>query len=67
MCAAPEVGTLGIAGGLIVTPGDPALSLLSSRIHRRDAWGMPPIGTNLVDEAGAALIDEWIGALSSCP
>jgi hypothetical protein len=67
MCAVPEVGTLGIPGALVVTPGSPEASVLSSRIHRRDAWGMPPIASNLIDVAGAGLVDDWITSLASCP
>lgn len=67
MCAVPQVGDLGINGALIVTPGDASMSILSSRIHRRDAWGMPPVASNQVDEVGADLVDEWINSLTGCP
>lgn len=60
-------GDLGIAGAQIIAPGDPASSLVSSRMRRRDAYQMPPVASSAVDEAGADLVDEWIGSLSGCP
>ncbi|MEQ1503985.1 MAG: PQQ-dependent sugar dehydrogenase [Myxococcota bacterium] len=64
---APEHGDLGVGGALVITPGQPAASLVSLRMHLRDANQMPPLGTNVVDDVGAALIDEWITSLSGCP
>jgi len=66
--AAPEKGDLGVMGALRITPGDPATSLVSLRMHRRDAMTqMPQIGTNIVDQAGVGVIDEWITSLTGCP
>ena len=67
ICGDPEQGNLGVGGAKIVTPGDPAKSILSLRMHRRDVNQMPPIATQIVDEAGVAVIDEWITGLTSCP
>ncbi|MCA9492585.1 MAG: PQQ-dependent sugar dehydrogenase, partial [Myxococcales bacterium] len=67
MCAAPERGDLGITGALVVTPGDPSLSILSSRIGRRDVHMMPPLGTTQVDVVGSGVVDQWITELTSCP
>ena len=58
---------LGISGAYLVTPGDPARSVLSVRIRSRDAYGMPPLASHLVDEVGAQVIDDWISGLTSCP
>ncbi|MEQ1508679.1 MAG: hypothetical protein ABMB14_41010, partial [Myxococcota bacterium] len=63
-CDPPEVTDLGVAGARVITPGDPARAL---RMHRRDSAGMPPIASDTVDTAGAALIDAWITALTACP
>jgi glucose/arabinose dehydrogenase len=58
-----------------VTPGSPADSLVSRRMHARGAavagadfldTQMPPVATNVVDTAGAALIDEWITTTTRC-
>ena len=66
--AVPEKGDLGVMGALRITPGDPDTSLVSLRMHRRDAMTqMPQIGTNEVDQAGVGVIDEWITSLTGCP
>jgi uncharacterized repeat protein (TIGR03806 family) len=68
VCGPPQAGNLDLGGGtMILAPGDPAKSVLSSRIHRRDASGMPPSGSAIVDDVGAAVIDAWITDLASCP
>lgn len=61
--AAPQAGDLGIAGALVVAPGDHARSLLWVRMQRRDAPAMPPLGSTLVDTAGAALLQAWIDGM----
>ena len=63
----PQFGDLGVAGGALVYPGDPTRSILSLRIRSRDAYGMPPLGSHVVDEVGAQQIDDWISSLTSCP
>lgn len=30
------------------------------RMGRRDPWGMPPLGSHVVDQAGVGLVGEWI-------
>lgn len=58
-----------------VTPGAPATSLVSVRMHIRGAVPslryedsqMPPIATGVVDPTGMALIDEWIRSGVTCP
>jgi uncharacterized repeat protein (TIGR03806 family) len=67
LCDAPQEGDLGVPGARVVTPGDPAASVLSLRIRSRDAKGMPPLGSVLVDEVGAGVVDDWIAGLTSCP
>ncbi|CAN5137400.1 hypothetical protein BH24PSE2_BH24PSE2_04560 [soil metagenome] len=62
----PERGDLGIADARIIATGAPERSVLLERMRRRDAAGMPPIATTLVDEAGAELISDWIGSLTGC-
>jgi hypothetical protein len=47
-------------------PGSPDLSVLVARMARRDASGMPPLGSTVVDAAGVALVREWIAALPGC-
>ena len=64
--AEPQEGDLGIAGALLLAPGDPAHSLVSVRMQSLGRGRMPPIGTAVVDEKGAALIDEWIRSIATC-
>jgi uncharacterized repeat protein (TIGR03806 family) len=65
--ALPQAGDLGLgATARLVRPGDPDMSVLAARMNRRDANAMPPLGSNLVDADGVALIRDWIASLSSC-
>lgn len=51
------------APSLIVDPGDAAASSLHQRMDSRDAIAMPPVGSELVDDAGLAIIEAWIAAM----
>jgi uncharacterized repeat protein (TIGR03806 family) len=63
----PQNGDLGLgAAARIVAPGAAAESVLLERMRRRDASGMPPLASNLVDADGAALVESWIGSLNGC-
>ena len=62
----PQAGDLGIANALLIAPGDSARSVLLARLSRRDADGMPPLGSALVDANGVALVANWIDSLNSC-
>lgn len=50
-----------------LVPGSPEQSSLSFRMHDTTNFRMPKIGSNVVDPAGTALIDEWVSSLTSCP
>jgi uncharacterized repeat protein (TIGR03806 family) len=63
---APTSGDLGLASARLVAPGDAARSVVPARMNRRDALGMPPLGSNLVDGAGVTLVNDWINSLTSC-
>ncbi len=63
----PRGGDLEIEDAVIIAPGDPARSVLSVRLHAVGDAHMPPIGITSVDEAGAAVVDEWIRSLDACP
>ncbi len=68
VCDVPPVrGDLGIVDARLIAPGDPDRSVLLARGGRRDAAGMPPLGSLVVDEAGLSLVREWISGLSTCP
>ena len=63
---APGVGDLGIANARLIAPGAAARSVVIARMSRRDAHGMPPLGSAQVDAQGAALLTQWVNSLTSC-
>jgi uncharacterized repeat protein (TIGR03806 family) len=64
---APQLGTLELgANARLIVPGDPGNSVLINRMNRRDAHGMPPVGSAQVDAAGAELLRQWVAGLTSC-
>lgn len=65
--ALPDAGDLGVSNAKLLVPGNPGLSLVSLRMHDTGTHRMPPLSSNIVDTQGAALIDEWITSLTSCP
>ncbi|MFW2405460.1 MAG: PQQ-dependent sugar dehydrogenase [Gammaproteobacteria bacterium] len=62
----PQSGRFGIPDGRIITPGDAGRSVILERLSRRNANGMPPLGSTVVDAAGIALISGWIDSLTGC-
>ena len=62
----PGLGDLGIANARLIAPGDATRSVLIGRMSRRDANGMPPVGSAQVDTAGAALLTNWVNSLANC-
>jgi len=65
--APPQSGDLGIgAAARIIAPGSPSNSVLVARANRRDASGMPPLASNMVDSAGVTLLQQWITSLATC-
>jgi uncharacterized repeat protein (TIGR03806 family) len=64
---APSAGTLGLGSGArIIQTGNPSLSVLITRIQSTDSIRMPPLGSKVVDAAGAQLLQDWISQLESC-
>lgn len=63
----PQSGDLGIPDARIIVPGDATRSLLAVRPNRRDAHGMPPLASTIVDGTGVALLNGWIETLAGCP
>jgi uncharacterized repeat protein (TIGR03806 family) len=63
----PRLGDLGIGSAArLIAPGNAANSIVVSRMNRRDVHAMPPVGSARVDEAGVALVSEWVNSLSGC-
>jgi uncharacterized repeat protein (TIGR03806 family) len=56
---------LGMQGARVVTPGDPATSLLLFRLHSVGAIAMPPVGKARVDLAAAEAVTRWIEELGA--
>jgi hypothetical protein len=64
--AKPLLGDLGIADARLVAPGSPGSSLLLQRMKRQDIHRMPPLGSNLFDDAGIRLLENWILGIAGC-
>lgn len=62
----PQSGDLGILNARLIAAGDATRSVLVARMNRRDANGMPPIGSNLIDSSGVMLLSNWINSLTGC-
>jgi hypothetical protein len=62
----PATTDLGIVNARLIAPGDAARSVLIGRMARRDADGMPPLASTVVDDAGAALLSSWVESLTGC-
>jgi uncharacterized repeat protein (TIGR03806 family) len=62
----PQAGDLGVANARIIAPGAPDRSVLVLRTERRDAVGMPPLASHVVDAQGAQLLRNWIAQLAGC-
>lgn len=46
----------------VVVPGNPAHSLIMSRMQAADGFSrMPPLGTSRTDEAGVSVLRQWLG------
>ena len=63
---APSAGDVGLVNPLIIEPGDALNSVLVARTALRDSNGMPPIGSTVIDDAGVALLSDWINGLADC-
>ncbi len=65
--ATPQAGDVGLgASARLIVPGNAGSSVLINRTNRRDANGMPPLGSNQVDAAGVALLTAWVNGLAGC-
>jgi len=63
----PTAGDLGLgASARLIAAGDAGSSVIPGRMEVRDADGMPPLGSNVVDVSGVSLIRTWIGGLVNC-
>jgi mono/diheme cytochrome c family protein len=51
----------------IIVPGDASISAVNIRTSRLNLGAMPPLGKQVVDSDGAALLDQYVSSLASCP
>lgn len=63
----PTAGDLGVPGVQRLMPGSAADSLVYLRMSRRDGDAMPPLGSTLIDDKAARLLENWINNLAQCP
>lgn len=62
-----EVQYFADAGTLRIAPGEPDSSWIVRRLEAHGKMRMPPLGLNLYDEAGIAVLRDWIAQMASCP
>lgn len=60
--AKPTQGNLGVSNTKLLVPGNPALSLISIRMHALTVGRMPPLASSLVDAQGTLVVDQWISS-----
>lgn len=59
----PLQGTLGIADGLLIAPGEPSRSVMFNRISKLGSGRMPHVGSHHVDTEIRDLFHDWISAM----
>jgi len=62
----PLQGDLGIAGALLLDPGNSDNSILYQRMTSTDASRMPPLSTSVIDAQAAGVVRDWIDGLAAC-
>lgn len=63
----PSFGSFGIADARLLKPGVAGESIIPLRMQRTDAHRMPPLGVDMVDSQGVAVLEAWINSLLTCP
>jgi putative heme-binding domain-containing protein len=61
--ARPSRGTFDLPDARVIAPGDPHRSVLYYRLSKFGRDRMPQIGSELPDEAGLAVLHDWIKSL----
>jgi len=65
LCDRPRAGDVNRTDAWILAPGDPDRSVLLARVESLGSVRMPPVGSLVVDTAGAELLRSWITARTS--
>lgn len=68
VCSAPTFERETSPGAAqVVAAGQPELSELLLRMSDRELGSMPPLASQIADEAGAQLLEDWITEMIDCP
>jgi uncharacterized repeat protein (TIGR03806 family) len=59
----PAQSNLGTPGAKLIAMGHPNESVVLQRIATRGTGQMPPLGSNVVDQAAVKLLNEWIAKM----
>jgi len=59
----PSHGSFGIADARLLTPGDPARSMILHRMTKLGLGRMPHVASSVVDDEAVKLIHDWIEAI----
>jgi mono/diheme cytochrome c family protein len=51
----------------LIVPGDPSLSAVNIRTSLLGVAAMPPLGKQSLDNAGIALLDDYVNSMTVCP
>lgn len=63
IAARPQHATFNIDNAMLVSPGNPAGSVLIERLKHRGRGQMPPLVSNAIDQDGVQLMHDWIAAM----
>ena len=58
--AFPNLDDLGIPGAKLLSPGNPAASIIWARMSLLGPTRMPPLATSVVDSEATGLVEDWI-------
>jgi uncharacterized repeat protein (TIGR03806 family) len=60
-------GMFGLDNPRVIVPGDPDRSMILFRMRRLGLGRMPHVGSTVVDDPGASLIEQWLRSLKNHP
>lgn len=68
VCNEPaQTNDFGLTNPRLLIPGNSADSIIVRRLRAVDDQRMPPLGSNVPDEQGITVIEQWIQSLTACP
>lgn len=67
VCSEPaQTNDFGLSNPRLLIPGDSANSIIVRRLQAANDQRMPPLGTNVLDNEGIRLIEQWIQSIPNC-